>query len=54
MIWLVVHSHFELLGQGEHEVPVGWVGVTQYTISAEQQERVLSSSAATRTVNGVV
>ena len=37
-----------LWGQDEHEVAVG---VTQYTFSAEQQERVLISSAATRTMN---
>ena len=28
------------------------MGVTQYTFSAEEQERMLMSSAATRTVNG--
>ena len=37
-------------GQDEHEVAVG---VTQYTFSAEQQERVLMSSATTRTMIGV-
>ena len=31
----------------------GRVGATQYTLSAEQQERLLRSSAATRTVNCV-
>ena len=40
----------ELSGQDEHEVAVG---VTQYTFSAEQQERVLMSSAATMAINGV-
>ena len=35
-------------GQEEHEVAVG---VTQYTFSAEQKERVLTSSAAIRTMN---
>jgi len=40
----------EVRGQSEHEIPVG---VTQYTFSAEQQESVLSSSAATQTMNGV-
>ena len=39
----------EFRGQDEHEVAVG---VTQYTLSAEQ-ERVLMSSAATMTVNPV-
>ena len=34
----------------EHEVAVG---VTQYTLSAEQWERVLMSSAATWTMEGV-
>ena len=29
------------------------MGVTQYTFSAEQQERVVMSSAATMTVNSV-
>ena len=29
------------------------MGVTQYTFSAEQEERVLMSSAATRTMNDV-
>ena len=38
----------ELEGQDEHEVAMG---VTQYTFSVEQQERVLMNSAATRTVN---
>ena len=31
----------------------GRVGRTQYTFSAEQQERVLRSSAATRTIDGM-
>ena len=43
----------EFRGQDEHKVLAGRVGVTQYTLSAEQQERLLSSSAATRTGNGV-
>ena len=43
----------EMRGQDEHEVLPGRVGVTQYTWSAEQQERVLRSSAATRTLNCV-
>ena len=29
------------------------MGVTQYTFPAEQRERVLTSSAATRTMEGV-
>ena len=29
------------------------MGVTQYTFSAEQLERVLMSNAVTRTMNGV-
>ena len=45
-----VAQRIELWGQSEHEVSVG---LTQYTFSAEQQERVLSSSAATWTMNGV-
>ena len=40
----------ELGGQDEHEVAVG---VTQYTFSAEQQERKLVNRAATRMMNGV-
>ena len=42
----------ELGGQDiiEHEVAVG---VTQYTFSAEQQERVVISSAVARTMNGM-
>ena len=36
--------------QDEHEVAMG---VTQYTFSGEQWERMLMSSAAPRTVNGV-
>ena len=31
----------------------GRVGVTQYTLSAEQQERLLSSSAVIRAMNVV-
>ena len=40
----------ELWGQDGHEVAVG---VTQYTSSAEQQERAVVSSAVARTMNGV-
>ena len=43
----------ELLGQDEHEVPPGRVGVTQCTLSAKQQERLLRSSAAIRTMTDV-
>ena len=43
-------AQWVLCGQDEHEVAVG---VTQYTFSAEQYERVLMSNAATRTMNGV-
>ena len=48
-----VAQWIELWGQSEHEVSVGWVGVTHYTFSAEQQERVLSSSVANWTMNGL-
>ena len=40
----------ELCGQDEHEVAVG---VTQYTFSAEQQDRLVINSAAISTLNGV-
>ena len=40
----------ELGRQDEHEVTVG---VTQYTFSAEQQERAVVNSAVARTMNGV-
>lgn len=43
----------ELLGQDEHEALPGRVGMTQYTLSAEQQERLLRSSAAIRTMDGL-
>ena len=39
----------EFRGQDEHDVAVG---VTQYTFSAQQKERVLMSSATTRTTDG--
>ena len=45
-----VAQRIELRGQSEHEVSVG---LTQYTFSAEQQERVLSSSTTTRAMSGV-
>ena len=43
-------AQWVLRGQDEHEVAVG---VTQYTFSAEQWERVVMRSAATRTMNVV-
>ena len=43
-------AQWVLRGQDEHEVAVG---VTQYTFSTEEWERVLMSSTATRTMDGV-
>ena len=43
----------EFRGQDEHEVLADRVGITQYTLSAKHQERVLRSRAATRTMNVV-
>ena len=43
-------AQWVLRGQDEHEVAVG---VTQYTFSMEEWERVLMSSTATRTMDGV-
>ena len=43
-------AQWVLWGQDEHEVAVG---VTRYTFSAEQQERVVMSSTAIRTMDVV-
>jgi len=40
-------------GQDEQEVSADRVGVTQYTLSAEQQKGVLKRSTTTRKVNDV-
>ena len=42
-----------LWGQDEHEVLGARVGLTQYTFSAEQREKVLRRSVAARAMNGV-
>ena len=39
-------------GQDLHEVFAGRVGMTQYTLLAQQLERALRRSAATRAIDG--